>query len=153
MEMDRNKLITKLQNLTKSGRRPRTSPGLVIVIIARSKSSQKIFSQQVETCLVIYSPDEATKKWDWKMSHQTFAILLIFYKISFLCCVHCVTPGGHHDVNNLQIVNNVLNANFECPSNATAASISAAKSAKPVFEVADCDASQSRWDYNFQVNF
>ena len=29
--MDRNKLITKLQNLTKSGRRPRTSPGLVIV--------------------------------------------------------------------------------------------------------------------------
>ena len=29
--MDRNKLITKLQNLTKSGCRPRTSPGLVIV--------------------------------------------------------------------------------------------------------------------------
>ena len=27
--MDRNKLITKLQNLTKSGRRPKTSPGLV----------------------------------------------------------------------------------------------------------------------------
>ena len=25
----RNKLITKLQNVTKSGRRPRTSPGLV----------------------------------------------------------------------------------------------------------------------------
>ena len=33
MVMDRNKLITKLQNLTKSGRRPRTSPGLVGCVV------------------------------------------------------------------------------------------------------------------------
>ena len=45
--MDRNKLITKLQNLTKSGHRPRTTPGLVVSISsdAVSKAVQLISCQ------------------------------------------------------------------------------------------------------------
>ena len=54
----RNKLITKLQNLTKSGRRPRTSPGLVTVKMADHYGNHR--------CLVEKNVPFVFIVWGWR---------------------------------------------------------------------------------------
>ena len=66
MVMDRNELITKLQNLTKSGRRPRTNPGLVDGCLA----AKDIWSHKTQTPAItkyVLKVYISVAKWRFRM--------------------------------------------------------------------------------------